>query len=124
MAAADSLAPVPARPGCSPHSADGIGIDIEAVEPRSATFEKTVLTPAERSLAPDTADARDEWLTRVWAVKEATAKATGHGLRGRPKDFEIDSVHADRFRCCGRWIATRTLSPAGGHFVVAWTDTF
>jgi phosphopantetheine--protein transferase-like protein len=124
VAAADSLPRAPARPSGGPRPAHGIGIDIEAVEARSATFEKTVLTPAERLLSGRAADARDEWLTRVWAVKEAAAKATGYGLRGRPKDFEIDLVHGDQFRCCGRWIATRDLSQAGGRFVVAWTDTF
>jgi phosphopantetheinyl transferase (holo-ACP synthase) len=101
----------------------GIGIDVEAVEPRSPTFERTVLTPAERSLQAATGDGRDTWLTRLWTVKEAVAKATGLGLRGRPKDFEIDAVLDDRLRCRGRWIATEPLDTARGQFMVAWTDS-
>ena len=102
----------------------GIGIDVEAVEPRSPTFERTALTPAERSLQAGTDDERDTWLTRLWTVKEAAAKATGFGLRGRPKDFEIDAVRGERLRCRGRWIATEPLATVRGHFIVAWTDIY
>jgi phosphopantetheinyl transferase (holo-ACP synthase) len=108
----------------SPAPGAGLGIDIEAVESRSPTFERTVLTPAERSLAANADDARDTWLTRLWAVKEAAAKATGLGLGGRPKDFEIDAVRGDRLHCRDRWIATETLQTVGGAFIVAWTDTY
>jgi phosphopantetheinyl transferase (holo-ACP synthase) len=109
--------------GSSEHSG-GIGIDVETVEPRSPAFERTVLTPAERSLATAVDDERDAWLTRLWAVKEAAAKATGLGLQGRPKDFEIDAVHGDRLHCRGRWIATEPLATDRGNFIVAWTDTY
>jgi phosphopantetheinyl transferase (holo-ACP synthase) len=101
----------------------GIGIDVEAVEPRSPSFERTALTPTERSLQTDTEDERDTWLTRLWTVKEAAAKATGLGLGGRPKDFEIDAVLGGRLRCRGRWIATEPLEIARGRFMVAWTDS-
>lgn len=102
----------------------GIGIDVEAVEPRSPSFERMVLTPAERTLPPAADDGRDAWLTRLWTVKEAVAKATGLGLGGRPKDFEIDAVLGARLRCRGRWIATEALDTARGHFMVAWTDSY
>jgi phosphopantetheinyl transferase len=59
----------------------------------------------------------------MWAVKEATAKATGLGLRGRPKEFEVDAVEDDRLRCCGRWISTAPLDTCDGRYVVAWTDS-
>lgn len=101
----------------------GIGIDIEAVNPRSRTFERTVLSIAERSLRPGSDDDRDTWLTRLWTVKEAAAKATGLGLRGRPKDFEIDGVAGPAFRCRRGWIMTEPLVTAHGRFVVAWTET-
>ena len=109
-------------PRHEPPPSIGIGIDIEAVEARSPTFERTALTPAERALEPVPAERRDAWLTRIWAAKEATAKATGLGLGGRPKDFEVDAVLDDRVRCRGRWVTTEPLHTADGDFVVAWTD--
>jgi phosphopantetheinyl transferase (holo-ACP synthase) len=102
--------------------ASGIGIDIEAVEARSATFERTVLSTAERSLASVDGEDRDTWLTRLWTVKEAAAKATGLGLRGRPRDFEIDRVAGDSFWCRRGWIRTEPVATAAGRFVMAWTS--
>lgn len=122
VALAASVRVLPGSPGGQARPYVGIGIDVEAVEPRSPTFERTVMTPAERSLQAVTDDERDTWLTRLWTVKEAAAKATGFGLRGRPKDFEIDAVRGERLRCRGRWIATEPLATVRGHFIVAWTD--
>jgi phosphopantetheinyl transferase len=99
----------------------GVGIDIEAVEPRSPTFERAALTGVERAL-PAVDDDRDAWLTRIWTVKEAAAKATGRGLRGRPRDFEIDAVDGARLRCAGAWISSESVGTAAGRFIVAWTD--
>jgi phosphopantetheinyl transferase (holo-ACP synthase) len=101
----------------------GIGIDIESVEPRPPSLAQTILSPSEQSLLDAGVDDRDTWLARMWAVKEATAKATGLGLGGRPKDFAVDAVDHDRLRCCGRWIATAPLEIASGRYVVAWTDS-
>ncbi len=101
----------------------GIGIDVESVEPRPPSFEKTVLAPPERSLCDAIPDDRDTWLTRMWAVKEAAAKANGLDLRRRPKDIEVDAVEQNRLRCLGRWIGTEPLRTSDGHFIVAWTET-
>jgi phosphopantetheinyl transferase (holo-ACP synthase) len=101
----------------------GIGIDIECVTQRPPSFADTILSPSERSLLCAWGRDRDMWLTRMWVVKEATAKATGLGLRGRPKDFEVDAVDDERLRCCGRWIATAPLDTRDGHYIVAWTDS-
>jgi phosphopantetheinyl transferase (holo-ACP synthase) len=116
----------------APPAPNGLGIDIESVETRPASFETSILSPSERILLrDDQVDRsgpwdpvdRDTWLTRLWAVKEATAKATGLGLRGRPKDFEVDSIDDDRLRCCGRWIATAPLLTGGARYMIAWTDS-
>jgi phosphopantetheine--protein transferase-like protein len=101
----------------------GIGIDIESVERRPPSFADTILSPPERSLLTACGHDVDLWLTRMWAVKEATAKATGLGLRGRPKDFEVDALEDERLRCCGRWISTARLDTRDGHYVVAWTGS-
>jgi phosphopantetheinyl transferase len=123
VAAAATLTMPPPGADRADTACSGIGVDIEAVEPRSGTFERTVLSTAERSLRPDTDEDRDTWLTRLWTVKEAAAKATGLGLRGRPKDFEIDGVAGPAFRCRRGWIMTEPLVTANARFVVAWTET-
>ena len=99
--------------------ADGVdvGIDIEKIEPRSADFERLALTPHEQALTPPDGYDRDTWLTCVWAVKEAAAKATGRGLRGRPKDFEIIECRDSAARVADRWVAFErrpTTSVASG----------
>ncbi|MGB7052175.1 MAG: 4'-phosphopantetheinyl transferase superfamily protein [Acidimicrobiales bacterium] len=101
----------------------GIGIHVESVESRPPSFEETVLAPPERSLCDVSSDDRDTWLTRMWAVKEAAAKASDLGPRRRPKDFAVDAVEQNRLRCLGRWIGTEPLRTPGGEFIVAWTET-
>jgi phosphopantetheine--protein transferase-like protein len=106
-----------------------VGIDVERVEPRRPTFENLVLTAAEQRLAPPEGYDRDAWLTAVWAVKEAAAKATGRGLGGRPKDFEIverrdgTAVVGDRLVAFERLPGTGTASPTAAQkeHIVAWT---
>jgi phosphopantetheinyl transferase (holo-ACP synthase) len=113
----------PAASGDAAPPPTGIGIDIESVERRRPSFADMILSPSERSLLNTRGHDLDRWLTRMWAVKEATAKATGLGLRGRPKDFEVDAVDDERLRCCGRWISTAPFDTCDGHYVVAWTDS-
>ncbi|CAN5138369.1 type I polyketide synthase [soil metagenome] len=61
-----------------------VGIDLERIEPRSASFLKIAFTQAEMVLAAG----RDEWYARIWAAKEAVAKALGTGMTD-PKKFEV-----------------------------------
>jgi phosphopantetheinyl transferase (holo-ACP synthase) len=109
-----------------------VGIDLEQVEPRLPTFEDLVLTGHEQQLAPPEGYDRDAWLTCVWAVKEAAAKAAGHGVGGRPKDVEIAEVHGTTARVGDRLVAFERLpGPAGPDIdrpqrsqkehIVAWT---
>jgi len=88
-----------------------VGVDIEAVEGRSERFDALVLTAAEQCLPRPAGDGRDRWLTRLWAAKEAAAKAQGTGLQGRPKDFEVTAVDGDRLLVAGRWIRTAVVDP-------------
>jgi phosphopantetheinyl transferase len=69
------------------------GVDVEAIEPRGSVFARLALTGDELRLGRG--HDRDEWVTRLWTVKEAVAKAAGTGLRGRPKDIVVHRVVGD-----------------------------
>jgi phosphopantetheinyl transferase len=56
-----------------------VGIDVEKIAPREASFEQVAFTADERALLAEFAD-RDEGVTRLWCAKEAVAKAVGRGL--------------------------------------------
>lgn len=91
-----------------------VGIDIERIEPRSESFAALVCSAAERALGG--LDDTDEWLTRLWAAKEAAAKARGHGL-GDPRSVEVTARNGGRVRIGEYWIASRRE----GEEIVAWT---
>lgn len=104
-----------------------VGVDIERVEPRTEGFAAIAFTAAERSLrAGAGSDGEpDEWLTRVWAAKEAFAKSLGTGLQGNPKKFVVLEAASERLLVATAdestkqqaWIKTRRE----GDYVVAWT---
>lgn len=99
------LGPSPAGPQAGPDAAARhIGVDVELVEPRSATFAGLVMRAPEAKLG--VGRPRDEWLTAVWAAKEAVAKADGTGLRGRPKDWAVQAVDGDWLLVDDRWVET------------------
>ncbi|MEQ8787394.1 MAG: polyketide synthase dehydratase domain-containing protein [Pirellulaceae bacterium] len=56
-----------------------VGIDVEKIAPREASFEQVAFDAEERRLLEQFAD-RDEAVTRLWCAKEAVAKAVGRGL--------------------------------------------
>ena len=71
------------------------------IEPRGTVFARLALTgPGALGAGHDP----DEWVTRLWTVKEAVAKAAGTGLRGRPKDFVVRQVDGDWALAEGRWV--------------------
>ena len=106
-----------------------VGIDIERVEPRPASFLYTAFTTAELALLPAEsswdANGRDREVTRFWAAKEAAAKAAGTGMQGRPHDWEVVEVGPDRVRIGDRWLSTTLVAPTAADgpldHVVAWT---
>lgn len=116
-----AAAQLPPDRAAGPDRGPGIGIDVEPVEPRSSRFERLTLGAAEQSLARVPGDDRDTWLTRLWAAKEAAAKATGRGLEGRPKAFAATEVDGERLLVADRWITTEVVRFAGIDHVVALT---
>jgi len=114
-----------------------VGVDIESVTSRDASFGATVLSNDERRVLAGLLDADpDAWMTRAWAAKEAAAKAAGTGLAGRPGDFAITRVEPGGasgqwwLEVAGRWVQVldhhgRRPGPEGTprHYVVAHTGT-
>ena len=70
--------------------ANGVGIDLEAIETKETGFEELLLNEAELSKFKEViAKERDLFLTKAWSVKEAVGKAIGSGLFKNPKTLEI-----------------------------------
>jgi phosphopantetheinyl transferase (holo-ACP synthase) len=91
-----------------------VGIDLERVEPRTETFTTIAYTAAELALGADRD--RDEWHARLWAAKEAVAKALGTGMTD-PKKFEVRRVAGEKV-----WIDDFEVdTKRAGNHVIAWT---
>ena len=97
--------------------ADGrdVGIDLERIEARDASFEEMAFGGDERALLPG--EDREEWVTRFWAGKEAVAKSRGTGLEGNPRPFALRERDGERLLVEGQWVST--LVENG--MVYAWT---
>jgi acyl transferase domain-containing protein/phosphopantetheinyl transferase (holo-ACP synthase) len=91
-----------------------VGIDVERVEPRSESLAGVAFT--ERELALGAGRPRDEWTVRLWAAKEAVAKARGTGMTD-PRRFEVTAVDGDRLSIGDMVVDTIRE----GDHVIAWT---
>jgi phosphopantetheinyl transferase len=90
--------------GVATAAAGPTGIDVEVVVDRGPTFARLALTPAELRLG--TGHDPAEWVTRLWTVKEAVAKATGRGLRGRPQAIVVGEADGPWSRAGDHWAHT------------------
>jgi phosphopantetheine--protein transferase-like protein len=85
----------------SPHAM--VGIDVERVVPRSASFEELAFTDQERRLLDQIGrDDRSAWVARFWCAKETVGKATGRGMVAGPSSTEVVAVDAQN-----GWITVR-----------------
>ena len=67
-----------------------VGIDVEPIVERAASFESVAFTPGERAWLGDASgDDRAERSARLWCAKEAAAKATGLGFVDGPSGAEV-----------------------------------
>jgi acyl transferase domain-containing protein/phosphopantetheinyl transferase len=87
-----------------PHTTGpGPGIDIEEVTERESATLAAALGPDELQLlharCAEGVDSEALWFTRLWAAKEAVAKAEGTGFGGRPRDFAVLDAAPD-----GGWL--------------------
>jgi acyl transferase domain-containing protein/phosphopantetheinyl transferase len=97
-----------------------VGVDIERIRPRGPEFAELALGPDELRLVES--EPTDEGWTRLWAAKEAAAKAKGTGLGGNPRRFAVRDRAGERLLVddsSGRtiWVETKRR----GDFILAWT---
>jgi len=75
-----------------------VGIDAEDIRRpvETAAIAARWYTPSERRLLDRLpAERRTEMFFRIWTLKEAIVKATGHGLRIEPQRFAVDPDSCD-----------------------------
>jgi acyl transferase domain-containing protein len=92
-----------------------VGIDVERIEPRSDAFAEISFTKEELRLVEG--EPRDVAWTRLWAAKEAAAKAQGTGLEGQLRRFPIRDRAGERLLVGDVWIETKRH----GDFIISWT---
>lgn len=93
-----------------------VGIDIEKIEKRDNSFIKESFTRAEQALIEG--KDQDEWITRLWVAKEAFSKMTGRGLRGNPKQYEVEQISEGILFIQGVGILTQKHKE---DYIVGWT---
>lgn len=94
-----------------------VGVDLETVAPRNASFDALAFGPGELALLPAGGPERDAWRARLWAAKEAAAKKAGTGLGGDPKRWPVESIDGEDVVVAGTRVATRRH----GDWIVALT---
>jgi len=94
-----------------------IGVDLEAIEPRDGSFQRTWFSEEERALAAD--DPLRQ--TLLWSIKEAVLKALGTGLALSPHDVAVVDLLPDtaKVRLRGE-AAAQHEAVGGGTISVSW----
>lgn len=92
-----------------------VGIDMEIIEERSSGFYDLVFTDNELALLKGKDQA--EWTTKFWVAKEAYGKFAGTGLKGNPKNFEVEKITKDSL-----WInQTEIKTIKHKNYIIGWT---
>lgn len=92
-----------------------VGIDIEIIEERETNFLDYTLTNREKKLLKD--KNVNEWSTRFWVAKEAYGKMLGVGLKGNPKQYEIQKIEGEDLIICNTMIKTIKYN----NYIIGWT---
>ncbi len=92
-----------------------VGIDIETIENRDKGFMDLAFTSQEMKLL----EGKDlaEWTTRFWTAKEAYGKMLGLGLKGNPKQYEVESINGEILTIKNTTINTIKYN----NFIIGWT---
>ncbi|MCA6065925.1 acyltransferase domain-containing protein [Chryseobacterium sp. RG1] len=92
-----------------------VGIDMEIIEERSSGFYDLVFTNNELALLKGKDQA--EWTTKFWVAKEAYGKFLGTGLKGNPKNFEVEKITEDSL-----WINQIEIKTINHkNYIIGWT---
>lgn len=92
-----------------------VGIDIEIIEERETNFLDYILTNHEKKLLKD--KNINEWSTRFWVAKEAYGKMLGVGLKGNPKQYQIQKIEEEDLIICNTTIKTIKYN----NYIIGWT---
>jgi acyl transferase domain-containing protein/phosphopantetheinyl transferase (holo-ACP synthase) len=93
-----------------------VGIDIEMITERDTHFMEIAFTSNEIKLLNNKEQV--EWIARFWVAKEAYGKMLGTGLKGNPKQYEIQAIEGEILNINGVSIKTMKLND---NFIVGWT---
>ena len=96
---------------------DGVGCDLELVEPRSRRFVADYFTPAERATVADRPEDHDLLANLIWSAKESALKVLREGLRLDTRTVEV-TLHDERPE---GWSALAVTTSAGARFPGWWT---
>lgn len=93
-----------------------VGIDIETIEKKENSFLDLILTTHEKILLKNKEDI-NEWTTRFWVAKEAYGKMLGIGLKGNPKQYEIQKIEGETLIIQETFIKTIKYN----NYIIGWT---
>lgn len=95
---------------------DGLGCDLELVEPRSTGFVSDWFTPAERELVAASPAEHDLLANLVWSAKESALKVLRQGLRLDTRSVEVQLLDD----ASGAWRALAVTTTDGERFGGWW----
>ena len=96
---------------------DGVGCDLELVEPRSRLFVRDYFTPAEQRTVAAAPDDHDLLANLIWSARESALKVLREGLRLDTRTVEVTLHHEQD----GEWCALAVTTSSGERFPGWWT---
>jgi 4'-phosphopantetheinyl transferase len=102
-------------------SLDGVrvGVDVEVVRPRPASFAGDYFTPGELDLLQSPPEDYDRDVTLIWSAKEAMLKALGLGLRLDTRRVRVTAIGRSLEPDSGVW-KPLSLSSEGSTWSGRW----
>ena len=96
---------------------EGVGCDLELVEPRSALFVADYFTAAERAEVADRPDDHDLLANLIWSAKESALKVLREGLRLDTRSVEVTLGNEEH----AGWTSLAVTTSSGDRFPGWWT---
>jgi 4'-phosphopantetheinyl transferase len=96
---------------------DGVGCDLELVEPRSRLFVTDYFTPAEQATVAARPDDHDLLANLIWSAKESALKVLREGLRLDTRSVEVTMMDEQD----AGWSSLVVTTAAGVRFPGWWS---